>query len=199
MQLKPKVNSTITSRLPDDVEMIDVTVRVPASMVFEVRGADGAIIRALPFDLSVVHPANLGRALVHGMNQRIPDSAAIGLTDDEGNVIPRTERDAMKGERMAALIEFYETGTDQWSRIGGGGGNRSLTVEAIARVKEITYEEALVRVQRHADAVCGGNRRKALAELAKGERVKAAMDEIRGERKSAPDVDADKLLDQLPE
>lgn len=197
MQSKPKTNSIITSHIPDDTDYLEFMVRVPARMVFEVRNPDGTMFREVEFDLSAVHPDNLGRAVVHGFNQRIPDAAAIGLTDADGNIIPKTERTRIKAERMNDLCRFYESGTEAWGRKGDGGGGRSLTIEAIARVKAIEYDRAVEMVDRHAATVCGGDRKKALRELAKSPKVQAAMNAIRAERTPVADETADDLLDSM--
>lgn len=191
MQSKPKGNSIITSRIADEADILAVTVRLPRTMVFTVLD-EGDVT----FDLSRVHPDNLGRAIVHGFNQRIPDAAAIGVTDDEGNVIPKSERNALKHARMLALAAHYESGTADWSRNGGGGGSRSLTIEALAEVKDWTYETAEEEVQKAADKHHDGDRKPVLAKLRKAADVSAAMTRIRNRREQsrALDVNADDIL-----
>lgn len=197
MVSKPKANSTITSRVPEGAEMVQVQVSIPAGMVFEVRDREGRIVREIAFDLQRVHPANLGRAVVHGWNQRIPDAAAIGLADKDGQIIPRAERERIKGERMEDLCRFYEEGGEEWSRKPTGTGGRSITIEAFARVKDLSYEEAVERVEAHAARMFGGDRKKALAQIAESPKVQQAMHEIRAERTPKANIDADKVVDQM--
>lgn len=185
MQTKPKTNSVITSRHDTERNVL----------VFTVLG-EGDV----ELDLNKVHADNMARAAIHGFNQRIPDAAAIGVTDAEGNVIPKAERTRIKYERMNDLCRHYESGTAEWSRKGdGSGGGRSITVEAIARVKGVDYATADGMVDRHAGAVCGGDRKKALAFLATGTKVAAAIVDIRNERAAAKgvSVDADAELEKL--
>lgn len=182
MQSKPKVNSIITSAYDADANIL----------TFSVLG-----IGDIPFDLNKVHADNLAHAAVHGFNQRIPDAAAIGLTDDDGNIIPKADRTQAKFDRMRDLVAWYESGVGGWSRKGDGGGGRSLTIEAIARVKAVDYDRAVEMVARHAETVCGGDRKKALRELAKSAKVQTAMAAIRAERTPATSVDADEALDSM--
>lgn len=187
MQSNAKANSIVTSRYDAERNVI----------VFTVLGCGDTEL-----DLNKVSQANSARAAVHGWNQRIPDAAAIGQADKDGNIIPKAERNRIKYERMNDLCRFYESGTDEWSRKGSGGGSAegSLTIQAIARVKAIDYAAAETLVQLHADMHNRGDRKKALAFLATGKRVAAAMAEIRNERAAAQtNLDADALLDSMGE
>lgn len=204
MQSKPKTNSVITSRIPDGAEMIEAIVRFPARMVFETRNADGTLFAECELDLTKIHADNLGRAIVHGLNQRVPDAAAIGLTDKDGDIIPRGERTRIKSERMNDLCTFYESGTADWSRVGTGtGSSKSLTIEAIARAKDWTYARAESMAEEHAKIHFAGDRAKALVDIrAKSPKTRAAMDAIRAERLAAKATivgDGDEMLDAMPE
>lgn len=148
------------------------------------------------------------RAGLTGMAQvRIIDRAAIGMTDDEGNIIPEQERVEMKHSRIAEAIEHYHTGTTDWNLAGTGQGSRSITVEAIARVKDCTYDEAKAYVEKFAatkrrmpdgkEMSFGGDTKKALAYLRTGKQVSEAIAAIRAERLPAAKVDADKALEEL--
>jgi len=166
-----------------------------ASVTFAI--ADGK--EPLVLDMTKLHPDIRKRAAAIGMAQvRIVDAAAIPATDKDGNIIPAAQRLAMKRERMAALIEYYHTGTAEWSRVSeGGGGGKSLTVEAIARVKDISYDEAEAEVVAFAERKFEGDTKKALAFLRQGSRVAEAMEAIRKERMPQPKVDADAALAEL--
>jgi hypothetical protein len=198
MQTKAKSNSIVTSVIPEGTPMIDLTVRVPASILFQVLNQG-----EIGFDLTKVSPENHGRALLHGWNQRIPDAAAIGRTDEDGNHIPEAERTRIKAERMNDLCIHYESGTEEWSRRkeGDGTGGRSLTIEGIARAKGIEYEEAIGFVDQHAE-MHKLDRKAALADIRKkSEKVRTAMAAIRLERatKAAErvTVSGDDLLDEM--
>lgn len=180
-QAKPKANSIVTHEVHED-----------GRITFTVLG-----VGPLKFNPALVHEANRRRAETHGWIQRIVDAAAIGLTDSEGNIIPREQRNRMKYHAMNDIITHYESGAEEWSRVGGGGGARSLTVEAIARVQGVEYEEALERVERHAEAKYGGDTKKALAKLRQSEAVQKAMSEIRAERTPKTNIDADAELEAL--
>lgn len=164
------------------------------TVTFEVKGK-----KALVLEMARLHPDVVKRAALVGMAQvRIVDAAAVGAADDEGNIIPEADRIELKHSRMAALIEHYHSGTAEWSRKGSGeGGAKSITIEAIARVKGCDYEAAKAMVKRHADAVCKGDTKKALANLRGAKAVLEAIDAIRAERTPKPREDADKMLAEM--
>jgi hypothetical protein len=162
---------------------------------FHVRG----YAEPLVLDMSKLHPDIVKRAAMVGMAQvRIVDAAAIGAADDDGNIIPAEDRIRMKHDAMRALIAHYETGTADWSRAGsgGGGGAKSITVEAIARVQGISYENALEMVDKRAEKT-GSTRKAILGKLRNAEAVQKAILAIRAERTPAPKVDADAELAAL--
>lgn len=196
MQSKPKKNSVVTQRVDETAGTFEVTITLPRVLVYEIRNDDGTMHSEIPFDLSRVYQAHHGRATVHGWGQRLPDAAAIGLTDDDGNIIPKAERTAMKADKIGKLVDHYESGTQDWSRKGDGTGTRrSLVIEALARVKNETYESAMERADEFAARKYGGDRKKALAYLATADDVAAAMRAIRDERaQPIAGVNADDLL-----
>jgi len=184
MQSKPKANSIITSAYNAERNTITFTVLGYGDV---------------ELDLNKVSAENFARAAIHGFNQRIPDAAAIGTLDADGNVIPKAERTRIKYERMNDLCRFYESGTTEWSRVGQGGGSRSITIEAIARCKDWTYETAEDEVTRYAERKFNGDRKKALAKLGGDPLVREAIREIRAERDAARgDANAaNAILDEL--
>lgn len=195
MQSNPKSNSIITTTATYD-DMIDVTVKIPRKMAFTVL--DTGVVET---DLSKWSPVCLGTALVHGVNQRLPDGAAIGRTDKDGEIIPEPERRRIKYEKMNELAVHYESGTEEWNRKPSGGGEgsgKSLTIEAIARWKGIDYEAAEALVEKHAE-IHKMDIKGALAFFRTGKKTKAAMQEIRDERAKAkgPEVDPDSLLEEI--
>ena len=165
-----------------------------SSVTFKTRGHADIVL-----DMTKVHPDLIRRAAAVGFAQvRIVDAAAVGMTDDEGNIIPEDERIEMKYERMAALVAHYMTGTSEWSRRGEGtGGGKSVTIEAIARIRGIDYDTAKAQVADYAKKKFGDDTKKCLAFLRQGERVAAAIAAIRAERAPKPKVDADKALSEL--
>lgn len=185
MQTKAKANSIVTSSYDEGRNVITFSV---------------LDVGDVELDLNKVHEANMRRAAIHGWNQRIPDAAAIGVTDKDGNVIPKAERNRIKYERMNELCAHYESGTEEWNRraSGEGNGGKSLTLEAIARWKGISYEEAEALVEKHAE-IHKMDKKAALAFFRTGTKTKAAMQEIRDERatKSAPKVDPDAMLEEM--
>lgn len=172
-----------------------------SKVTFEIRGRE-----ALVLDMGKLHPDILRRAAAVGMAQvRIVDAAAVSMTDDDGNILPEEVRIDTKRANMARLIEHYESGTAEWTlQSGGGGGNRSITIEAIAAVRGIDYEAAKAEVAKYAEngkddkgKAFGGDTKKALAYLRKGARVAAKIDEIRAARMPKPVIDADAALNEL--
>lgn len=184
-QRNMKENQSVMPIIADDFSTVTMRVRGKPDIVL---------------DMTKLHPSIIRRAACAGMAQvRIVDAAAVPAADKDGNIIPAEERLTLKHERMAALVAHYMTGTDQWSRVSEGGGGKSITVEAIARVKGWTYEQAEAEVEKMADKNHGGDTKKALAFLRGGKAVSEAMAAIRAERAPAPKVDADKALAELGE
>lgn len=181
MQSKPKSNAIVTHSVAED-----------GVITFEVLG-----VGKLRFDPAAVAPVNRRRAEMHGWIQRIVDAAAIGVTDSEGNIIPKEERTRMKYHAMNEIIIHYESRSEEWSRVGSGGGARSLTIEAIARVQGIEYDAAVEMVERHAEKKYDGDTRKALNKLRQAEAVQKAMSAIRAERTPKTSIDADAELEEL--
>lgn len=195
MQSKPKSNSVVTQRILDTDTTFEVTLTLPQHLVYELRNADGSIMREVEFDLSRVFSAHHARACIHGWGQRIPDAAAIGTTDKDGNIIPKAERTRIKAERINELCAHYESGSEAWSRRPTGSERRLLVIEALARVKDETYESAEERMEEYAERKHGGDMKKALAVMGKTSDVLAMMREIRAEREvPLPGVNADDLL-----
>ena len=164
------------------------------TVTFRTRGMPDLVLH-----WNKLHPKVQMRAGLAGMAQvRIVDAAAVGVADRKtGAIIPEGERIELKHERMARLVAHYESGTEDWSRVSEGGGGRSITVEAIARVKGMTYEVAEAECERIADLHHGGDTKKALAFLRGAGAVQKEMAVIRAERTKAPVLDADKALEEL--
>lgn len=164
-----------------------------STVTFRTRGHPDLVLH-----MDKLHADIIRRAAAVGFAQvRIVDAAAVGLTDAEGNIIPEATRIAMKHENMAALIEHYETGTAEWSRVGSGGGGKSITIEAIAAIKGMEYDQVEAEVADFAAKKYEGDTKKALAFLRTGARVAAKIEELRKARMPAPKVDADAALDEL--
>lgn len=54
-------------------------------------------------------------AMLEGWTDRLVDAAAVGKSDKDGNLIPDKRRFQLMHDRMCALRDHYETGTDQWN------------------------------------------------------------------------------------
>jgi hypothetical protein len=176
-------------------QQVKPVIDVEAGIVnFHVKGFN----EPLTLHLDKLHPSIIRRAALAGMAQvRIVDAAAISAQDDDGNIIPIDDRAIIKYGNMKGLIDHYETGTDQWTVTGSGGGARSITIEAIARVQNVDYDTAVKMVDAHAEKKYDGNRKKALAKLRGAADVIRAMQEIRAERIPTAKVDANAELAEL--
>ena len=159
--------------------------------------ADGGPDEVLEWDL--LHADVQMHSGLAGMAQvRVVDKAAIKRADDDGNVRSAEEMIRLKRAAIHDLIEHYHTGTPEWNvRVSSGGGAQSITLLAIAQVKRVSYEEAGRLVDAYASVKHGGDRKKALAFLAKGSQVREAMEQIRVKRAGEPKVDADQALSEI--
>ena len=169
--------------------VVTVTVESDTVLVFDVLGAG-----RLRFDTAKAHSALIQRAAMHGWKQRIADAAAMSRNPENGQ--PASPEDKM--EAMAALIAHYESGSPEWSRRGSGGGSGvspALVVEAVARVKDVSVNEASAMIDRMA-AADGTDRKAAIAKLREAPTVAKTMLAIKAERLAAVPAD-DSLLDGL--
>lgn len=177
MKSRIKSNSVVTTQLNED-----------GTLTFNVLGA-GLIV----FDPTKADQSNRLHAELHGWKQRISDAAAISRDEETGKpASPQEKLDAMR-----ELVAHYESGLAEWSRVGQGGGGKSLTIEAIASIKGIEYDQAEEYVADFAAKKYAGDTKKALAFLRTGSRVAEKMEEMRKARMPAPKVDADAALDEL--
>lgn len=159
-------------------------------LIFNVLG-----VGEIRLDISTMSDENKAHAIMHGMEQRIRDAAAIPRDKTTGaSATPQDKYDAMQ-----RLAEHYASGSPDWGirRVEGSGGAKSITIEAIARAKECDYETAESMVDRFAMSKFAGDRKVALRELAKTASVQAAILAIRAERMPKPKADGDALLNEL--
>jgi hypothetical protein len=182
MQTEKKRNSVVTHALVTN-EAGEVT-----GITWNVLGAGSATLM-----LDKIHENNRAWAEIHGWIQRGSDGAAKSRDPETGR--PATPADKLAG--IQRVVDHYESGAEEWEMRGGGGTGRSLTIEAIARVKGVEYEEAEAMVDRHAETIHKGDRKAALANLRQAAAVMEAMDAIRKERAPKPKADADTLLNEL--
>lgn len=177
-QAKRKSNSVVTHEVLES-----------GAIKFDVVGAGSFV-----FDPAKASESNRIYAARHGWIQRLSDAAAIQRDEETG--LPASPQDKL--DRMIALRDHYESGADDWRITGtSGGGNRSLTVAAIARVKGISVDNAEEHVARYAAAKFEGDTKKCLAFFRTSARVMEAMAEIRKESMGKPSVDADEALEEL--
>jgi len=177
METKRKSNSVVTVQ------------QTETGLTFNVIGAG-----EFTLDMGKLHSDVLQRAAFHGMKQRIADAAAIARDQSTGQSASPTDKYAA----MKALADHYMTGTAEWSRRGeGGGGAKSITIEAIARVQGVDYATAEDAVNRLAMRKFDNDRAAALRELSKSPKVQSAIAAIRAERIPKSDINADALLTEL--
>lgn len=175
--MKPKSNSVVTVQQGEN-----------GTILVQVLGAG-----LITFDPAKASEKVRAHAAFHGFKQRLADAAAMSRDPENGKAATPAEKEAAIRE----LAEWYMTGTDDWSRVGLGGGGKSITVEAIAAEKGIEYDAAEAMVEEFAEAKYGGDTKKALAFLRQGAKVAARIEEIRKSRLPAPKVDADAALAEL--
>lgn len=164
------------------------------TVTFQIKGHDDVV-----FDIAKASEANNRRAALTGYAQvRIVDRAAVGMTDDDGNLLSEEERIALKAERIAELVSHLHTGTSDWNiRSAGIGGGKSITIEAVAQIKGMEYDVAKAEIEKYAEAKFGGDTKKALAKLREGRQVMEAIAKIKAARLPAPKADADAMLAEL--
>lgn len=169
---------------------------VDGRMVF-----DYGTIGRLVFDPSKVSATNRARAMMHGLKQRIVDSAALDA-DASGKV-----NVAQKYAEMQRVIEHLESGSEEWNLKPSAGttGPASYVTQALVALASYqgqdtsTAELANAFVKRVADAPklkLGGEMGKARKWLeANSKVIRDKIAELRAAE--APVVDADAELSAL--
>lgn len=116
-------NSTITVQSNEDYTVLTFTVKDAGAVSLDMRKLSDKV---------------RNYAAVHGMKQRISDAAALSRDQKTGLAATPAEKLA----EMTALVQWYESGTEDWRRAGTGGGRQSE--ETKLRVRLIN---ALTRFQ----------------------------------------------------
>src|SRR5260221_3835029 len=169
MQSKAKTNSVI------------VTSLVEGNPTWTVLGVE----KPITLHLDRVAQSMRERAEVHGWFQHGSDGAARSRDATTGK--PASAQD--KYDSILELVNHYETGTEEWAMRSGGGGGTSITLQAVARVRGCTYEEAEASVARYAESHYKGDTKAALAFFRTGAKVGEAIIAIRGANQPKPAID----------
>lgn len=166
---KKRANSIITTTVAGN------------DLTFHVHG-----VGDLTLNMDKVSAANQRRATIHGMRQRVNDSAAIPCD-------PNTGKPATPAEKYAAMeriVSHYNSGAEDWAinRAEGGGGRESgVTLRAVAAVQGVDEATMRGRLEELAERK-GTTTRALLTTLAKQEAVARKIAEFRAENAS-PDVE----------
>ena len=127
MQTKPKSNSVVTHTVDP----------VSGDITFQAIGAGSVTLK-----LASVSDVVKGRAMRHGLIQRVSDAAAISRNSTNGQ--PATP--ATKLASMARLVDHYNSGAEGWSPERVEGSGPGLDTLVIAAVMEATgRDEAAIR------------------------------------------------------
>lgn len=138
----------------------------------------------LDFDPTKAAQSNRLHAEIHGWIQRISDAAALSRDTKTG----QSATPAEKLEAMRALVEYYETGATDWSRVRTAGEKGGFLFEALCRVfADKTPDE--IR------AFLDGLSTKEQAALREDDTVAPVITAIKAERsKDAPKLDTKGIL-----
>ena len=179
MQSKAKSNSVITHTVNVDEQII----------TFHVVGCE-----PLVFDVKKVSDAVGERAMLHGFIQRVSDAAALSRNPETG--LPATPED--KREAMARLVEWYESGTEEWARRreAGAGPDTGITLQAIMDVFKTDAAGARGMIASLAERR-GITPNEARAVFAGSREVAARIAQLKADRAAKSGVDAQGLLDEL--
>lgn len=85
---------------------------------------------SIVFDPTKAHADVRNYAAFHGFKQRFVDAAAMSRDTETG--APATPQE--KYEAIEALVAWYESGTDKWSRVTEAGPRGGYLFEALCRV-----------------------------------------------------------------
>jgi len=179
MQSKPKSNSVITHSVNAEEQIVTFLIRDCEPLTFDIKRVSDAVGE---------------RAMIHGFIQRISDAAAISRNPETG--LPATPED--KREAMARLVEWYESGTEEWARRreAGAGPDTGITLQAMIDVFGGDAAGARGMIQSLADKR-GITLNEARAVFAGSREVAARIAQLKADRAAKSGVDAQGLLDEL--
>lgn len=164
-----------------------------------VHGTSGGDV-SIVFDPARASATNRARAMAFGWQQRLADAGAIETTDAYGNEVPAAQRADQRANRLTALRDHYETGTEEWrlvSRAATGAPDAGLTILAMIRAGLASDANGANGMVAGIAAKRGIDRSAALRLWAGSDRVAAAIAEIKAERApvSAADLEAELMAD----
>lgn len=179
--------------------------RANSAYIFNVE--DGKMVWTYPgigrieFDPNKASATNRARAMAYGWKQRINDAAALDAGPD-GRVDAQAKFDEQK-----RLVEYYESGAEEWAlkSTGIGAGATAYVTQALVAIGQYqgfdvsTTELANAFVKRLAEAPklkLGGEIGKARKWLeANSKIVREKIAELKAQE--TPQVDADKEIEEL--
>lgn len=139
----------------------------------------------MTLNIGAIHVNNVQQATVHGFIQRISDAAATSRDTETGQ--PATAQ--KKYDAMKRLINHYESGTSEWSRVAAAGEGKTggLLLQALIALSPSKTREELV-------AWMKAKTKAQLAALRAEPRIAAEIARI---RPASLEVDTDALLSEL--
>lgn len=93
----------------------------------------------ITLEMARLNSAIIDHAAVHGMVQRISDAAAISRDPKNGQAATPEE----KFEAMQKLVEYYHSGTGEWSRVREAGPKGGFLFEALVKMYPDKTPEAV--------------------------------------------------------
>jgi hypothetical protein len=186
MLSKPKENSLVTA-------VYDDTAR---TITFTSLGAGTTVLY-----LNKVSAAIKAQAMLHGFGQRVPDAAALTTDPPPKDATPE-QRAAIAKKRaqeklagMVRLVDWYNTGTEEWSPARGPVAPKPLDpilVKAVMTVANLSEERVIAMCENRAGEL-GCTKHEYLAKLTENKAVAAEVDRLRAANVTA-DVDPDAEL-----
>jgi len=170
------------SIIPQHGGSIQITVRGFEPIVFD------------PMRASLI---NRRRAEFHGWKQRLGDAAAIEADSATGRTDP-----GEKVRRIQALVDFYQSGSEDWSRKAGGGARAETRTDMVLQAmvnlgKATDIEHARRRINAAANKH-GSSFEDMAKALAKTADLSAEIARIKAANEAARNpLNADALLDGL--
>lgn len=159
-----------------------VVSRTPGGLLFDVDGVGTMVL-----DAERLTPELQARALLHGLEQKVRDAAAIGYKQPDGTFKRPTAK--QKYDAMRTVIETLYNG--DWNARREGTSDGGLLFEALCRlyVGKKTPEEIRTWLESKDD--------KTKANLRRSPKVGPIIDAIRAERNPDAVTAAEDVLDEL--
>jgi hypothetical protein len=187
VRAKPKSNSVVTHELVTvDSVVMGIVFKVKTGETLEGEVAK-PVFETTTLEFDKLAKVNRERAEIHGWIQRVSDRAAIARNTETGKSATPVE----KFNAMKTLVEFYNSGSENWAMAGSGPGPSAEFNLLVTALCEAYANKSREDLTKWAKARSAGER----TALMESVMLKGIVERLRSE--NAKGVNVDELLKGL--